>query len=411
MKRTPIGRRSIEDYRSIVGDGVIADLRTLARPLRGKKILHVNATPVGGGVAEILKSKIPLLRSLGIDAEWRTLDAVDEFFAITKKMHNGLQSAEVAISDEEWSLYFAQSEQNAATLPQADLVVVHDPQPMAIAGVVPERADAWIWRLHVDSSTPNASVWRTLTQLLSPYALAIFTLEQFAPPDVPGEKRRVIAPAIDPRATKNLPMPIYTAIERVRSIGIDPGRPLFSQVARLDVWKDPWGVIDAYRMIKRDGADIQLALLGVIEAVDDPEAFKVYEQVKTYAGEDPDIHIFVDPGVVGDLEVSAVQTLSQIVFQKSTREGFGLSVTEALWKATPVIGGLAGGIPLQIKPDVGGYLVASAEEAAERAAELLDDPPKSRVLAANGRMHVKANFLITRLIREELELYLEALAL
>ena len=411
MKQVAVEDLSVDDYESIVGSEVIEELRELAHALRDKRVVHVNATPVGGGVAEILKSEIPLLRSLGIDAQWWALEAGDDFFTITKKMHNGLQSAETDISEEEWDLYFDQQERNARDLPEADLVIIHDPQPMALGRCATERADAWIWRLHVDSSSPNAALWERLAALLAPYTLAIFTLEKFAPPDVPAAKRRIIAPAIDPRTSKNRPLPYSHAIARLRALGLDPGRPLVSQIARLDVWKDPWGVIDAYRTMKSEAPGLQLALLGVIAAQDDPEAHGVYAQVRDYARADPDIHIYVDPDVIGESEVSAVQTLSQVVFQKSTHEGFGLSVSEALWKATPVVGGRAGGIPLQIQPGIGGYLVDSPQEAAVRALDLLNDPPRARVLGAHGRLHVLDNFLITRLIREELELYREALGI
>ncbi|MEZ4521257.1 MAG: glycosyltransferase [Thermomicrobiales bacterium] len=402
---------AISDYERVVGPQAIEELRDLAESLRGKRVIHINATPVGGGVAEILKSEIPLLRSLGIDAEWWALEATDEFFAITKRMHNGLQSADVGFSEADWKIYHDQQEVNARDLPEADLVVVHDPQPMAIAGFSSGKADAWIWRLHVDSSRPNAELWSHLSPQLEPYALAVFTLDQFAPPDVRPEMRRFVAPAIDPLTSKNRPIPISKALERVDSIGINTNRPLLSQVARLDIWKDPWGVIDAYRLVKQDIPRVQLALLGVIAAQDDPEAYGVFAEVNEYADGDPDIHIFVDPSIIGEQEVAAVQTVSQVVFQKSIQEGFGLSVTEALWKATPVIGGRAGGIPLQIQPGIGGHLVEGAEEAAGRTIDLLVDPPEARELGVNGRVHVRDNFLITRLIRDELNLYREALGI
>jgi trehalose synthase len=373
--------------------------------LRGKRVIHLNATPTGGGVAEILKSEIPLLRSLGIDAEWWALEADRDFFAATKRMHNGLQGDNVDITDQEWDIYVDRQRENVRDLPEADLVVVHDPQPMGIASLASERARSWIWRLHVDSSAPSKPLWKRLRPLLESYNAAVFTLDIFAPPDVPGDKLHIIAPAIDPLTPKNRSLPLGDALARLRAIGIDPGRPLISQIARLDVWKDPWGVIDAYRIIKQRIPALQLALLGVIEAQDDPEALGVYESVKNYTNGDPDIHIFIDPNVIGECEVAAVQTLSHVVFQKSRREGFGLSVAEALWKSTPVIGGRAGGIPLQIQPGVGGFLVDSIEEAAACALAIFEDPPEARAIAARGRDHVRENFLITRLIQEELQLY------
>lgn len=409
MQQVRVEAAEISSYGTVAGVDTVDRLFEAAAPLRGKRVVHINATPTGGGVAEILKSEIPLLRSLGIDAEWWALEGDRNFFGVTKRMHNGLQGDNITLTDEEWELYIERQRDNAADLPDADIFVVHDPQPMAIPQLTCKRDAAWIWRLHVDSSAPSKAVWKRLRPQLDPYDAAVFTLDIFAPPDVPPEKLHIIAPAIDPLTPKNRSLPYATSIEALTRIGIDPGRPLVSQIARLDVWKDPWGVIDAYRLIKQHVPSVQLALLGVIEAQDDPEALGVYESVRNYAGEDPDIHIYIDPEIIGQREVAAVQTLSQVVFQKSRREGFGLSVTEALWKATPVIGGRVGGIPLQIQPGVGGFLVDSAEEAAQCALAILNDPPEARVIAARGRDHVRQNFLITRLIAEELQLYCDLL--
>ncbi len=411
MQHVTVEGLEISDYGSVAGTDTIEALFKLAAPLQGKRIIHLDATPTGGGVAEILKSEIPLLQSLGIDAQWWAREGDRDYFAITKRMHNGLQGDNVSISDQEWDIYLDRQRVNARDLPEADLIIVHDPQPMAIPAFVRERARSWIWRLHVDSSSPSKPLWKRLRPQLDPYSLAVFTLDVFAPPDVPGEKLRIIAPAIDPLTPKNRSLPLGDALNALGRIGIDSGRPLMSQIARLDVWKDPWGVIDAYRLVKQELTSVQLALLGVIEAQDDPEALGVYESVKNYAGDDPDIHIFIDPAIIGEREVAAVQTLSQVVFQKSRREGFGLSVAEALWKASPVIGGRAGGIPLQIQPGIGGYLVDSPEDAAEKALCIFRDPPNARVIAARGRSHVRDNFLITRLIQEELGIYREVLGL
>jgi trehalose synthase len=405
MEHVRIEDADISSYGSVAGVDTIEKLFELARPLHGKRVIHLNATPTGGGVAEILKSEIPLLRSLGIDAQWWALEADRDFFAITKRMHNGLQGDHVTVSDTEWECYLDRQRENARDLPEADLIVVHDPQPMAMPALASERARSWIWRLHVDSSSPSKPLWKRLHAQLAPYDATVFTMDIFAPPDVPGEKLHIIAPAIDPLTPKNRSLPLSDALVRLANIGIDPARPLMSQIARLDVWKDPWGVIDAYRIVKRRLPEVQLALLGVIEAQDDPEALGVYESVKNYAGGDPDVHIFIDPEIIGECEVAAVQTLSQVVLQKSRREGFGLSVAEALWKATPVIGGRVGGIPLQIQTGIGGFLVDSPEEAAHSTLAIFDDPPEARVVAARGRDHVRQNFLITRLIHEELELY------
>jgi trehalose synthase len=243
------------------------------------------------------------------------------------------------------------------------------------------------------------------------YDAAVFTMKEFVPRGVPTDMVRISPPAIDPLCSKNLPLPHSRALATLGRLGIDPGRPLVAQVARLDPWKDPTGVIDAYRTVRRSVPELQLALLGVIAARDDPEAVGVAEEVRKYAGGDPDIHLYIDPDQVGPEEVAAVQQTAQVIFQKSLREGFGLTVSEALWKATPVIGGRVGGIPLQLDNGIGGFLVESVDEAADRARWLLDHPPQAREIAVHGRDRVRARFLITRLLADELRLYADVLGL
>ncbi|MFW6074379.1 MAG: glycosyltransferase [Chloroflexota bacterium] len=411
MQRVSVESRPLADYDSIVGTDTTHRLRDLAEPLRDRRIVHVNATPIGGGVAEILKSEIPLLIDLGIDAEWWTIDAPEEFFHTTKKVHNALQGADDAPADSEWKVYDEVQRQNASELDweNVDIAVIHDPQPMGIPAHVSGNSPHWIWRSHIDSSSPNEEVWSHLSRYLDPYERAIFTISGFVPPDTPSDLCVIIPPANDPLNVKNRSVPYHEAFKRLRAIGLDPARPLVSQVARLDIWKDPWGVIDAYRIVKSEIPDVQLALLGVIEAKDDPEAFDVHQRLRAYAGDDEDIHIFVDPKVVGQPEVGAVQTFAHVIFQKSIREGFGLTVSEALWKASPVIGGRAGGIPLQIEDGESGFLVRDAHQAAERTLQLLENPPVARVLAAYGRERVRENFLMTRLIADEIGVYRQAL--
>jgi trehalose synthase len=400
-KATPIG-----SYESIAGAGAIAELRQLAEPLQGLRVLQVNSTPVGGGVAEILQSQVPLMKDLGIAVEWKTISGVPEFFEVTKTIHNALQGQAVALTPEQQALYVEQQQANAARIEEHyDVIVVHDPQPLGLAQYTNNGSSTWIWRLHIDSSEPNKGVWAFLRPFVQHYDAAIFTMEQFVPLDLPVEHVQIIPPAIDPLARKNRPMSYFRAILLLRQIGLDPMRPIVSQVARLDRWKDPWGVIDAYRITRQSVSDLQLVLLGVIAARDDPEAYEVYEEVLDYADGDSNIHIFVDPDIIGPDQVSAVQLASQVVYQKSIREGFGLSVSEALWKATPVIGGLAGGIPLQIRDGDGGFLVESAEEAAEHGVWLLNHTAQARVIGAQGWRRVRDRFLITRLIADELQLY------
>lgn len=385
----------------------------MAEALDGLRVLHVNSAPVGGGVAEILQSEIPILRSLGIDAEWRTITGEHHFFEVTKQIHNSLQGDSHGLSSGDWDTYVRGQEINAEALDtdDYDVIVVHDPQPMGLLWHAGKGDARWVWRLHIDSSAPNAEVWSFLRPYLDGYDAAVFTMDDYVPPDVPADMVRIIPPAIDPLTDKNRPMPYWRALRILQEIGLDPGKPVISQVARLDRWKDPWGVIDTYRMVKPEVPGLQLALLGVIQAQDDPEAFDVYEQVRQYAEDDPEIHIFVDPDVIDQYEVSAVQMLSHVVLQKSIREGFGLSVAEARWKGTPVIGGRAGGIPLQIRDGASGFLVEDVEQAAERTFWLMEHPPEGRLIGARGREDVRDKYLITRMVADELRLYAELLDL
>jgi trehalose synthase len=412
METVATSPKSLESYQNVAGKGAIAELHQLSENLQGLRVLQINSTPVGGGVAEILQSQIPLMKDLGIDVEWRTISGGPEFFEITKSIHNSLQGHAGGLSPEQEQLYLENQQENAARLREEfDVVVVHDPQPLGIRQHFNGDENVWIWRLHIDSSTPNQRVWSFLRPFVQDYDAAIFTMEQFVPFDFPLDNVHIVPPAIDPITPKNRPMSHRHAISVLRELDIDPLRPLISQVARLDRWKDPWGVIDAYRIMRESIPELQLVLLGVIAAKDDPEAYDVYEQVRAYADDDPDIHIFVDPDVIGPQEVSAIQLASQVVFQKSIREGFGLSVSEALWKATPVIGGLAGGIPLQISDGEGGFLVENSEDAAKRGVWLLNHTPQARVIGAQGWRRVRERFLITRLIADELRLYHELLGL
>jgi trehalose synthase len=411
MEPVELRPRSIDDYAESAGPGAVADVKRLAEPLRGVRVLHVNATPNGGGVAEILQSMVPLLRALGLEARWQTIRADPDFFAITKAIHNALQGASRVLTPEEQATYLTWQQRMAAELSREyDIVVVHDPQPLGLLRAAGKGRARWIWRLHVDSSRPEPAVSAFLRPLLTGYDAAVFTMDRFVPPDIDPARVRIIAPAIDPLTAKNRPQPIGQAFATLARLGLDPGRPVIAQIARLDPWKDPVGVIDAFRLARRSVPGLQLALLGVIAAQDDPEAVGMAETVRRHAGGDPDIHVYVDPNQIGPEAVGTVQQSAQVVLQKSLREGFGLTVAEALWKATPVVGGRTGGIPLQLEDGAGGFLVTSVEETAARIAWLLDRPPEAREIAARGRGRVRERFLITRLLADELRLYGEVLA-
>jgi len=325
---------------------------------------------------------------------------------VTKAIHNGLQGAAASLSPTEEQRYLAQSEHNAALLDDEryDLVVVHDPQPLALLELHGRGSSRWIWRCHIDTSQPNSSVWEFLRPLLVRYDAAVFTLGGFVPPDLPVGRVEIIPPAIDPQSPKNLELGSVLATRVIDWIGVDTSRPLITQISRFDPWKDPLGVVAAYRLVREEIPDLQLALVGSM-ALDDPEGWDVYHQIRDETRGDSDIHIFTNLNGVGNVEVNAFQRHAQVVLQKSLREGFGLVVSESLWKGTPVVAGRAGGIPLQLQDGRGGYLVESVEDCAQRTLELLHDPELRRALGDSGRALVRERFLLPRLIADELRLY------
>ena len=405
LEAVDVGTQSVDLYESSVGSEVVSQLRELAEPLRGARVLHINATPYGGGVAEILRSEIPLLRDLGLVADWRLITGDQAFFSVTKAIHNGLQGAEHGLTRTDQETYLTHATRNASLLEEEyDLVVVHDPQPLALLRLRGKGAAKWIWRCHIDTSEPNREIWNFLQPYLVGYDATVFTLGSFAPPDIPVERVEIIPPAIDPESPKNIALDQETASRLLQWIGVDVEKPLVTQVSRFDPWKDPLGVIAAYRIVKREVPDLQLAMVGSM-ALDDPEGWEIYRQIEGAARDDPRIHVFTNLTGVGNVEVNAFQRLSDVVIQKSIREGFGLVVSETLWKGTPVVAGRAGGIPLQLKGGTGGFLIDSVEECAEKVLRLLESPDEGRTLGTRGRELVRERFLLTRLIADELRLY------
>lgn len=400
-----VGRQEIEAYVPITGEEAIEEVRKLAAALRGSRILHLNATPYGGGVAEILRSEVPLLRDLGISADWKTITGDKEFFGVTKAMHNALQGAERGLTEHEKEIYLTYSTRNARLLEEEyDLIVAHDPQPLAIPRFHGRGETRWIWRCHIDTSEPHPGLWEFLRPFLDDYDAAVFTMPGFVPPRFPIERTEIIPPAIDPQSPKNFELGTATASRVLRWMGVDTERPLLTQVSRFDPWKDPLGVIAAYRLVREEVPGTQLALVGSM-ALDDPEGWEVYRRIRDETAKEPDIHLFTNLTGVSNVEVNAFQRLSDVVIQKSIREGFGLVVSETLWKRTPVVAGRAGGIPLQMEGGAGGFLIESVEECARRALELLRDPDRGRELASRGHDLVRERFLITRLLKDELALY------
>jgi len=404
LRHVAVGRWSLKAYRGTVPDAILDELYEHARTLRGARILQVNATAYGGGVSELLRSCVPLLRDLELEVDWKVISGSPDFFRVTKSIHNGLQGAPGQLSHADRGAFLDNAHENAAGLElDYDFVIVHDPQPAALPSVAGRGDALWVWRCHIDTSEPNADTWGFLRPYLEHFDAAVFTMAQFVPPDLPIARVETIAPAIDPLSPKNLEFDIETAKQILDWIGVDmPGR-LITQVSRFDAWKDPLGVIDAYRLVRAEVPDLQLALVGSM-ALDDPEGWEIYEQVTGHAAGDPLIHIYTNLSGVGNVEVNAFQRLSEVVVQKSLREGFGLVVSEALWKRTPVVAGRAGGIPMQMPDGVGGLLVDSVEECADALMKLLREPELATALGASGREHVRQNYLLPRLLMEELRL-------
>jgi trehalose synthase len=396
---------SLSAYESTVGTSVISQLRRLGEKLAGIKVVHVNSTREGGGVAEILQWVIPLMSDIGLDARWEVITGTHKFFAITKAFHNGLQGFPVDLTVKDWRLWHEINERNAAgireILEEADIVVVHDPQPAPLILFCPNRRGKWIWRAHIDISRPFRPVWKGIRPVVERYDASIFSMHQFAQP-LPHHQY-LIPPSIDPLSEKNRDLE-KAELEAVRAeFGLDAGRPLLTQISRFDRFKDPVGVIQAYQMVRKV-APVQLVLAGG-SATDDPEGKAVLEEVLEFAGNDPDIHVLLLPSDA-HRTINALQRLADIVIQKSTREGFGLTVTEGLWKGKPVIGGDVGGIRLQVVNFQTGFLVNTPEGAAHRIRYLLHHNDMMAEMGRVGREFVREHFLLTRHLREYLAMIL-----
>lgn len=412
LERVPLLERDVGDYAPVVGDEAVARLRELAEPFRGARILHLNATPYGGGVAELLATHVPLLRSLGIEAEWAVLQGTDQFFHITKSVHNALQGADVDWTPHMRQIYLERLMDNAIHLEDGwDFVVAHDPQPAALLKFVREGIGAaqgdgtkWIWRCHIDLTDADHEVWEFFRPFVELHDASVWTMDEFVPDDLDMAAIVQMPPCIDPLSVKNLDLPKPFSHELCKQYGIDPNRPIVCQVSRFDPWKDPVGVIKAYRIVTDNVADAQLVLAGSM-ATDDPESYRVWEEVETERSGDRDIHLLSNIHQVGNVQINAFQREADVVVQKSLREGFGLTVSEGLWKARPVVGGRAGGIKLQIRDGLDGYLVDTVDECATRVMELLADPVGADAMGSQGKEHVRDNFLSTRELEEWLLLF------
>ncbi|HOB10944.1 MAG TPA: glycosyltransferase [Acetomicrobium flavidum] len=393
---------NIKDYSSIVGQAVIDELFLLADKLKGKVIQNVNSTAVGGGVAEILSRMINLLRQLGVDARWDVIKGDEKFFNITKKMHNALHGVDVEVSLKELMYFQEVNRQNAKEMDLCgDILFIHDPQPIALVEQKETLGKKWVWRCHIDFTTPKEEVMAFLKLYIEKYDSAVFSAPAFARKlSIP---QVLISPSIDPLSDKNRELPQEVINSVLDRFGIDRTRPIVTQISRFDYLKDPIGVIEVYKRVKKH-IDCQLVLAGG-GATDDPEGAKVLEDVKNAAADDPDIHVLLLPPA-SDIEINALQRASSVILQKSLKEGFGLTVAEGLWKAKPVIASAVGGIPLQIAHKYSGILTHSIDGTVHYLKQLLYEPGYAQRLALNGKEHIKNNFLITRHIRDYLLLFL-----
>jgi trehalose synthase len=403
--------KRLEDYRGIVSDEVIADLHRRALDLQGKRVVHVNSTAQGGGVAEILQALVPLMNDVGLEAGWRVLVGSDDFFGVTKKFHNGLQGEAVRLSDDEKRIYTRTNEDFAqyTHISRHDAIIVHDPQPLPLISFY-EKRQPWIWRCHIDLTEPDPGLWGFLKGYITRYDRMIVSHPQYRRPDVSVEQR-VINPAIDPLSRKNIALSERAVVQHLERHHVPLDRPLITQVSRFDKWKDPEGVVGVFERV-RERADCRLVLAGNM-ATDDPEGTAIYERVLERAG------ALVDSGDIvlllgaDDAVINALQRASTVVLQKSLREGFGLTVSEAMWKGTPVVAGAVGGIPLQVIDGETGFLVepTDLDQTADRVTAILSDRALASEMAARGVEHVREHFLMTRLLGDYLTLLAETMEL
>lgn len=408
---------SLDSYKEITPEAVEA-VQKIGHTLKGRPVIHVNATPVGGGVAELLQSQIIMERSLGIESHWLVIEGAPvQFFDVTKKIHNLFQSKPGTFTEEEQGLYLRVTDELADSLShhlkrfQNPLIIVHDPQPLGIIQKENLPRQSMVLRLHIELSSPNQSVLKFFRPYIEMYSKLVLSSEEYIPAFswYDRAKIEIIAPAIDPYTEKNTPMNAAHARKILTGFGIDSSKPLLTQVSRFDPWKDPVGVIEAFREIKKKIPNVQLALAGFITAKDDPEAVQILKEVEKARGDDAQIFLFSDPAVLGDITndefIAALYTASDVVFQKSLREGFGLTSSEAMWKNKAVVSGNTVGGRMQIEHGVNGFLVQSPKEAADAALILLQDKKIAKKMGKAAHETVREKFIITRYLLEHLNLY------
>jgi trehalose synthase len=400
--------RSMEDYLEIVGDKVISSIYKKASKLYGKHIININSTFQGGGVAEILSRLVPMMNFVGVDTGWRILHGNPAFFEVTKKFHNALQGGDINLSAMKKRLYLDVNQEFAVyTHLTHDCVILHDPQPLPLIKFC-HKKQPWIWRCHIDLTDPHKELWEFLKQFVLRYDLVIFSSQNYKKKNLPVEQR-VVYPAIDPLSLKNRELSQSDILKYIRKAGIPTDKPVITQVSRMDPWKDPEGILDVYELVRKK-VDCRLLYCYNL-ATDDPEGMEIYSRVYRKAKD------LVDKGLVkfvvgnNDILVNAIQRFSSVIVQKSTREGFSLTVTEALWKGRPVVASNVGGIPVQIKDGINGFLVEpdDIEGCANRVIEILKNPQLAERVGRNAKLRIKEKFLTTRLLSDYLDLLLELL--
>ncbi len=406
MKRVEIGRKNLADYEELISSEKVREIESLAGALKGAKVLHISATAYGGGVAEILHTLVPLMNDTSLVVDWVIIEGPSEFFELTKRMHNALQGKEDTVTDEDRGLFSTVTRTNADdySFGEYDYVVIHDPQPVALPEFVDFGKAKLIWRCHIDTSSPNESFWTFLNSFLGKYAAGVFTLSDYAREGIAIDRIVNIPPSIDPLSDKNRDLTEKEMQTALKKLQVDRSKPIISQVSRFDPWKDPMGVVDVYRALKDEFFGLQLLMVGSM-ASDDPEGWKIYDDLLRYVGMDYNVKVLSNFHGIGEVEVNAAQRISDVVLQKSIREGFALTMSEAMWKKTPVIGGNVGGIPLQVKHGVNGYLVNDIDETIDYTAKLLRDRDLSRQFGEQGRRIVKEHFLTTRHLLDYLKLF------
>ena len=409
LSRVKIRKQNLGKYKKIISKPLFLKIQKSVKNLKGLKIIHVNSTFKGGGVAEVLKGLVSLMKGIGLKASWHIIPPKEEFFKITKQIHNALQGKKNHFPESFKKKYLEYIKETSKLMEKmkADIWVLHDPQPAGLVDFI--NSPVKISRIHIDSSNPDIKVWNFMSNFLLKFDKTIFSAKEFVKKDIPKEKTVIFPPAINPFTEKNIFLSLKTAKSILENFGINPQKPLIVQIARFDPFKDPVGVVGAYRLAKKKIPNLQLVFAGLFLADDDPEAARIFKEVRKEVKKDKDVFLFSDPARLGSLSVdrfvNACQTGADVVLQKSTKEGFGLSVTEAMWKSKPVIGGKAGGIKLQIENGRNGFLVGSPKEAGRRIVQLLEDKKLRERFGREAEKTVRQKFLMPRLLHDYLKLF------